>query len=82
MGKKKRINGVVLRLNETRDFTINNQKVSFRTTGSPPPVLTPKFTGDKRIQGLLGWNLRQQITISQDQPVELEVLTVTMNWNI
>jgi hypothetical protein len=82
MGKKKRINGVVLRLNETRDFTINNQKVSFRTTGSPPPVLTPKFTGDKRIQGLLGWNIRQKITISQDQPVELEVLTVTMNWNI
>lgn len=82
IGKKKRISEVVLRVDNTGDFTINGYDVSFRSTGSPPPIAPPSFTGDKKVKGIFGWAERQQITISQNQPTKLKVLSVTMNINI
>ncbi len=82
IGKKKRISEVVLRVDNTGDFTVNGYEVSFRTTGGVPPTIPPTFTGDKKVKGLFGWAERQQITISQSQPTELKVLSVTMNVNV
>ena len=87
IGKRKRISEVVLRVNNTGDFTVNNDKVSFRTfgaagAGSPLDAAPPSFTGDKKVKGLLGFDERQQITISQNEPADLQVLSVTMNVNI
>lgn len=82
VGKKKRISEVVLRVDNTGDFTVNGYEVSFRSTGTPPPIAPPSFTGDKKVKGLFGWAERQQITISQSQPTELKVLSVTMNVNV
>jgi hypothetical protein len=87
IGKRKRISEVVLRVNNTGDFTVNNDKVSFRTfgaagAGSPLDAAPPIFTGDKKVKGLLGFDERQQITISQNEPADLQVLSVTMNVNI
>lgn len=81
IGKKKRISEVVLRVDNTGDFTINGYEVSFRSTGSPPPISPPSFTGDKKVKGIFGWAERQQITISQNEPTKLKVLSVTMNIN-
>ena len=86
IGLKKRISEVVLRVKDTGDFTVNNYQVSFRTfgeagDGSPLNAVPPSFTGDKKIKGILGWDERKQITISQTEPTELKVLSVTMNVN-
>lgn len=87
IGVRKRISEVVLRLYNTGDFTVNNDKVSFRTfgeagAGSPLDAAPPTFTGDKKIKGLLGWNERNQITISQSEPTDLQILSITMNVNV
>jgi hypothetical protein len=86
IGLKKRISEVVLRVDNTGDFTVNDYIVSFKTfgeagDGSPLDAAPPTFTGDKKVKGLLGWDERKQITISQSQPAELKVLSVTMNVN-
>jgi|TARA_Y100000310_G_scaffold129918_1_gene129092 hypothetical protein len=87
IGLRKRISEVVLRVQDTGDFTINSKNVSFRTfgeagDGSPSDAAPPVFTGDKKVKGLLGWDERKQITISQDEPAELKVLSLTMNINL
>lgn len=87
IGRKKRISEVVLRLQETGDFTVNSREVSFKSfgkagAGSPLDVAPPSFTGDKKVKGLLGWEERQNIVISQNEPAELKVLSVTMNVNL
>lgn len=87
IGKRKRISGVTLRCFETKDFTVNGDTISFRTfgeagEGSPLDAPPPSFTGDKKIKGLLGWSERQQITISQNDPTTINVLSVTMEVNI
>ena len=77
---------MVLRVDETGDFTVNDIPVSFRTygaagAGSPLDTPPPQFTGDKKVRGILGWAERQQITISQNAPTELKILSATMNVN-
>lgn len=87
IGKRKRISETVLRLKDTGDFTVNGYEVSFRTfgesgDGSPLDSAPPTFTGDKKVKGILGWDERSQITISQSEPLDLQVLSVTMNVNL
>lgn len=87
IGKRKRISEVVLRVYETGDFTINGDKVSFRTFGisgggSPLDSAPPEFTGDKKVKGLLGYDERKQLTISQNEPAKFTLLSITMNVNL
>jgi hypothetical protein len=87
IGLRKRISEVVLRVKDTGDFTINGEPVSFRSfgesgDGSPLDAAPPTFTGDKKVKGLMGWSERQQITISQSEPADLQVLSVTLSVNI
>lgn len=87
IGVKKRISEVVLRVKDTGDFTVNDEIVSFREfglsgAGSPLDTAPPIFTGDKKVKGVLGYAERQQITISQSEPADMQVLSVTMNVNM
>ena len=87
IGLKKRISDTTLRVKDTGDFTLNGYEVSFREFGtagggSPLDVAPPIFTGDKKVKGILGWDERKQLTISQDQPTDLKVLSITMNVNL
>jgi hypothetical protein len=87
IGKKKRISGATLRLYDTVNIKLNDDVISFRTfgdagAGSPLDANPVRFTGDKKIQGLLGWNDRGQITISQAKPADATILSITMSVNI
>lgn len=87
IGVKKRISDTTLRVQDTGDFTLNGYEVSFREfgaagDGSPLDAAPPTFTGDKKVKGILGWDERKQLTISQDQPTDLKVLSITMNVNL
>lgn len=86
IGLRKRISEVILRVKDTGDFTVNGYDVSFKAfggtgDGSPLDASPPTFTGDKKVKGLLGWDERKQLTISQNEPAELKVLSITMNVN-
>ena len=87
IGLKKRISDTTLRVQDTGDFTLNGYEVSFRTfgeagDGSPLDTAPPTFTGDKKVKGILGWAERKQLTISQTEPTDLKVLSITMNVNL
>ena len=87
IGLKKRISDTTLRVQNTGDFTLNGYEVSFKTfgeagEGSPLDSAPPSFTGDKKVKGILGWDERKQLTISQDEPTDLKVLSITMNVNL
>jgi hypothetical protein len=82
IGLKKRISEVVLRVQDTGDFTVNGKVASFRPSVGVQPIAAPTFTGDKKVKGLLGWSERKQITISQNEPADLKVLSLTMNINL
>jgi len=75
MGIKKSVSKVVLRLFETTSIKVNGFPVIFRefgTLGQAPA----KFTGDKEINGVRGWDLFGQITITQSDPTPMTVLAV------
>ena len=61
-------------------MTVQGYSVSFRdyeeeNLQEEPPY----FTGDKKISGLLGWGIREQLEISQDFPLALNVNSITMD---
>lgn len=80
IGKKKRIATATLRLYKTQRLTIQGYTVSFRNYEEENlQEETPYFTGDKKINGLLGWGIREQLEISQDYPLALNVSSITMD---
>lgn len=87
LGIKKNISEVILRLYETADIAINGQIISFRGfggagAGSPFDSPPPQFTGTKKLRGFRGWDFDAQITITQNNPLPLTVLSVSKRVNI
>lgn len=83
-GDKKRIHRVDLGLYETGDIIVNiNNRCSFRGfgptgSGSPLDEAPPSYTGNKRISGILGWDKLGQIEITQEYPMPLTVLAMSI----
>lgn len=67
-GLKKRVIEVFTRLSESSHLKINGKDVTF---ASAP------YTGDKKMQGLLGWTDYGQVELTQDTHKPLTVLSVT-----
>lgn len=79
VGKKKRIHEAVLRVYDTSDIRVNDNFVSFRDFGAGLlDVPVPRFTGDKKISGIRGWDEFGQITITQADPLPMTVLGITI----
>lgn len=51
----------------------------FRKTSDPLDQPPPMFTGDKRVQYLLGWDRSGEWLIRQDQPLPMTLLAVLLN---
>lgn len=68
VGRKKRIVWVTARLFQSKGLKINGVRISFQTTvdAFEPPAA---FTGDKREDGLLGWDDYGQVEFSENLPV-------------
>jgi hypothetical protein len=83
LGQRRRIAEAAMRLYQTKGFKVNGRAVVFRGfgpagAGSPLDQSPPLFSGDKVIRGLLGWKRRPQVEIMQDDPVEMNVLAMTV----
>ena len=78
-GRKRRISQAALELFETSAIQVQGYNIYFREFGNQlldAPI--PKFTGEKVIKGLLGWDLRGQLDITSDKPLDLFLLAVTL----
>ncbi len=83
LGKKKRIAEVTLILYQTRNMTINGNEVSLRNFGDTLlDVAIPLFTGQKIVEGILGWSTDGQVTISQSVPAEMTVSSIELKIQI
>ena len=74
---KKRIKRVSVNVYESNGVIVNDQRILDRTIGqnqfdSPTPQ-----TGVKRIF-LHGWSLEADVTITQDEPMPLQILSLGM----
>lgn len=83
MGKKKRIVEAILKLKDTKSIKVNDNIVSFRKfglagAGSPLDSPPPSFTGDKKVQSILGWDDYAQLEMTQDEPLDFTVLGVAL----
>ena len=73
---KRRIMEVTPILYKSQNLTVNSRNVSLETFPISGSGKVPTFTGPKKTQGFLGYNLDAQITISQDQPVFFTLLSL------
>ena len=82
-GRKKRISEITVRVNETSGIRVNGNIVSFKSFGEDSLLdkANPVFTGDKTVEGVLGWEERQQVTITQVDPLPMTVLAFSMEVN-
>lgn len=70
IGRKKRVVEVTLDVNSTKSMKVNNNRIAFRQLGEDLlDSSTPSFTGQKVIEGLLGWSDEAQIEIGDDVPL-------------
>lgn len=75
IGREKRIREVTVRLNNSSHLVIQGYTIPFRNLGSDlldDPI--PIFTGDKKIEGILGWAEIQQLEFGQKEPLGLTLL--------
>lgn len=81
VGRKARITRLTARVRNTGLFEMQGRDVIFRTLGGPPaPPLDsppPRVTGDVRIEGIVGWRQRPQVTIRQPVPGPFELLALS-----
>ncbi len=80
IGQKKRVVSVTLKLKDTEHLNVGipnfpTNQVPFRSLGSDllDVPLTP-FTGEKKVEGMLGFTDEGQIEITQSVPAEMTVL--------
>lgn len=86
-GLKKNVSEISLDLFETVNIVVNGKLVGFRRfgeagAGSPLDLPPPVFSGIKRLQGFRGWDFSGQVTITQNQPQPMTVLSLTKRVNI
>ena len=75
-GQKKRILEVSPVLYKTQNITINGRQIPLKTLPVSGVGGVSAFTGVKKTPGFLGFEREAKITISQDQPVFLTVLSL------
>jgi len=81
MGLYFNISEVTLRVKDTSNILVNGKFVNFRGFGpsgggSPLDAAPPLFTGIKTMRGFLGYDLTGQVTITQNEPLPMNVLAV------
>lgn len=82
IGKKKRIVDATFKLKDTKHFVVKqtdgfDNVVLFRQFGSgllDQPL--PSFTGEKKVEGLLGYSDEGSLDITQDVPVDMTILGI------
>jgi len=79
IGNKKRISQCTLRLYETSEIFVNDVPVSMKSfdntlLGGANPI----FTGEKKVEGLRGWDTYGQLEITQQNPLPMTVLAIGM----
>ena len=74
--QQKRILEVTPNLFLTQNLTINGHTTPLQSTGLSGGGGVTSFTGKKKVSGLLGYSRDAQITISQNQPVFMTVLSL------
>lgn len=74
--QQKRILEVTPNLFLTQNLTINGHTTPLQSTGLSGSGGVSSFTGKKKVSGLLGYSRDAQITISQNQPVFMTVLSL------
>jgi hypothetical protein len=79
--KTKRINEVTLRLHETVGVEVgpntdNMERIPFRSSAAAMDTAVPLFTGDKQIEFDDDFNTDGYVTIRQNQPLPLTVISI------
>lgn len=75
-GMKKRILEITPVLYKTQNITINGRQIPLNTYPASGVGGVTSYTGVTKTPGFLGYNQEARITISQDQPVFLTVLSL------
>ena len=76
-GKKKSWNRIILNLYQTLGMAVNGKQLVFRTGGDPMDSAPPLFTGQFDITNL-GWKESDaSITITQEQPLGMTLISLT-----
>lgn len=75
------ISEVSIRMRNTSDVVVNGTPIFFRGFGpagggSPLDFPPPQFTGIKNVKGFLGYDSTAQLTITQSEPMPIEILAV------
>jgi hypothetical protein len=77
IGKKARIAGITARVHETGVFRVQGKQVVHRvftvTLDDPPPVVT----ADIELRGLVGWQERIEVEVSQPDPAPFHLLALS-----
>ena len=72
---KKRIVEISAIVKDTQNMLLNSQPVAFRILDNPLLDLpVPTFTGIKRVNGVLGYGREQAIEVSQNLPLQMNLL--------
>lgn len=80
-GKIKRYNEIVARFYETLGGKLNGDTVYYRDSSDSMDTAPPLFSGDKRAMNL-GYDTEGQITIVQDQPLPMTILSIVGTVNV
>ena len=81
-GKKKSWNRIILNLYQTLGISVNDTQLVFRTGGDPMDSAPPVFTGQHDITNL-GWKeADSSITIKQEQPLGMTLISLTGELNV
>jgi hypothetical protein len=81
-GKKKGWNRIILNLYQTLGISVNGTQLVFRTGGDPMDSAPPVFTGQHDITNL-GWKESDSsITIKQEQPLGMTLISLTGELNV
>jgi len=81
-GKKKSWNRIIINLYQTLGISVNGTQLVFRTGGDPMDSSPPVFTGQHDITNL-GWKESDaNITIKQEQPLGMTLISITGELNV
>jgi len=78
VGRKKRVVEVTLQLDSTKSIKVNQNRVAFRQLGdSLLDISTSSFTGQKVVEGMLGFTDEAQVEVSDDAPLPATILAIS-----